>query len=332
MIRSIAWKLGASALDETEDALPKMDNGSFVWVDLSEATEEEEDRVFSEAFPVHPLTLEDINRQRRLPEQGAHLPKVEEFADYLFIITNPLPVPDADGRTRFARRTRPQLSAILTNHLLITCHDRKLPCVDKVWQYVGRHESCLGRGPDYLFHLILDEMVDEYAPVVEALADRLDRIERQIFTRPCQELLTRMLRLKRQVSFLRKTLILERELLARLTRREFALIDEREMVYYRNVYDHVIRYADLVENGRDMVSDLMQTHLAATSNRLNEVMKLLTMFSAIVLPMSLVAGIYGMNFEVLPETKWTYGYPFALGLMAIMGLIGFFFFRWKRWL
>jgi magnesium transporter len=267
-----------------------------------------------------------------MPDHGAHLPKVEEFPSYLFVIVNPLPVADDSGLVRYHMRSRPQLSAILTRTLLITHHDRTLNCVTNVWNYVDRHEACLGRGPDYLFHLILDEMVDEYAPVVETMADQLDKIESRIFARPTRQLLLHLLKLKRKVSFLRKTLIIEREVLARLIRGEFALVDDSEIVYYRNVYDHLVRYTELVESGREMVSDLMQTHLAATSNRLNEVMKLLTMFSAIILPMSLIAGIYGMNFETMPELKWRYGYPFALTLMAICGLISVGFFRWKKWL
>ena len=125
--------------------------------------------------------------------------------------------------------------------------------------YAARHEECARRGPDYLFHLILDAMVDEYAPVVERIADRLDRLEARMFRRPSREVLARLLRLKRQVSFLRKTLILEREVLARLTRGEFDLIDAREIAYYRNVYDHLVRYTELIEAAREMVSDLMQT-------------------------------------------------------------------------
>lgn len=216
--------------------------------------------------------------------------------------------------------------------MLVTHHYAPLPSVAAAREYVGRHGECTRRGPDYLFHLILDEMVDEYAPVVEWVADQLDRVEGRVFRDPSPKLLARLLNLKRRVTFLRKTLVLEREVLARLIRGEFALVEQREVAYYRNVYDHLVRYAELAESGREMVSDLMQTHLAAVSNRLNEVMKVLTMISTVVLPMTLVAGVYGMNFKHMPELEWEYGYPMALGMMAAMAVAAVGLFRWKRWL
>jgi magnesium transporter len=167
--------------------------------------------------------------------------------------------------------------------------------------------------------------------VVERISDRLDRLERRLFTRPSAELIARLLRLKRQVSFLRKTLLLEREVLARLIRGEFRLVEARELVYYRNVYDHLVRYTELIEAAREMVSDLMQSHLSATSNKLNEVMKALTMISTVGLVCGLIAGIYGMNFENLPGLKWEHGFAFALGLMAASAMAAFVFFRWKKW-
>lgn len=335
MIRTYSWAEGEPAATAgTEPLATAPVDGSVVWIDLVNPTPEEEAKVFQTFFAIHPLTLEDITRPRRLADGSAHLPKVEEFPDYLFSIVNPLPLARGSDPEQPPRSTRirPQLSVVMANTLLITHHYDPLPCIDSVWAYASRHAGCVGRGPDYLFHLILDAMVDEYAPVIEEIAGRLDRIEIQLFQQPNQSHLTRLLHNKRRISFLRKTLILEREVLARLTRGEFALVDQREIVYYRNVYDHLVRYTELIENAREMVSDLMQTHLAAASNRLNEVMKLLTMFSAIILPMSLIAGIYGMNFKTLPELDWPYGYPFALGLMALTGLAGFIFFRWKRWI
>jgi magnesium transporter len=134
---------------------------------------------------------------------------------------------------------------------------------------------------------------------------------------------------------LRKTLIYEREITARLARGEFTLIDEREMVYYRNVYDHVVRFTELIESARESASDLMQTHLSAASNKLNEIMKVLTMISTVVLPMTLIAGIYGMNFEqnVLPDFKESaFGFWIALGLMGLTGVGAFIFFRWRNWI
>jgi magnesium transporter len=351
MIHALRWDPTSHAgrlLDpgELPHSYSELSGEDALWIDLENPTPDEEDRVFRQFLPVHPLTLEDVTKPRREPVEGAHLPKAEEFKDYLFVIVNPLPPrfgPAAAGKespqtevfpdqTLRARRRRPQLSAVMTRHVLVTHHYDALAPVDEVRTYAARHEECASRGPDYLFHLILDRMVDEYTPVVEWIADRLDQLEARMFRRPNRDVLMRLLRMKGQVSFLRKTLILEREVLARLTRGEFDLIEPREIAYYRNVYDHLVRYTELIESAREMVSDLMQSHLAAVSNRLNEIMKVLTMISTVVLPMTLIAGVYGMNFKHMPELDWQYGYPFALGLMVAATVGALALFRWMKWL
>lgn len=347
MIHVSRWSEGKPAAANPADLALAADLApeEVVWVDLENPTPEEEEWAFRTFLPVHPLTVEDATKPRREPDQGAHLPKVEEYADYLFAVVNPLPAwavrptpaeePPAEiepnGKPHLSRVGRPQLSAVLTRRVLITHHYDKLGCVDAIRGYVARHADCGGRGPDYLFHLILDDMVDEYAPVVERIADRLDRLEGRLFVNPTPELIHRLLHVKRRVAALRKTLILEREVLARLTRGEFALVDEREVAYYRNVYDHLVRYAELIENAREMVGDLMQAHLSATSNRLNEIMKVLTTISVIGLICTFIAGVYGMNFEYMPEIHWRFGYPFALGLMVAASATAFAIFRWKKW-
>ncbi len=324
---------GGADLLPPRDALPDV-----VWVDLDNPTAEEERRVFEQFFRVHPLTLEDMTRPRREPDQPPHFPKVEEFPDYLFVIVNPIHPqaagavfgghPDADHH----RLTR-QLSAVLTDRVLITHHYETSTSVAELHAHLKRHEVQVGRGPDYLFHLILDVMVDHYAPLLDGVDDSLDELEVEVFTQPSPHLLSRLLGMKRGIIGLRKTMIYEREVLARLARGEFSLIDQREMAYYRNVYDHLIRFTELIEASREMVMDLMQTLLASQANKLNEIMKVLTMISTTILPMTLIAGVYGMNFKGwFPELEWKYGYLFALGLMAAAGAASFGFFRWKKWI
>jgi magnesium transporter len=162
--------------------------------------------------------------------------------------------------------------------------------------------------------------------------ERLDEIEVTLFKQPSHQLISELIRLKRRVIAYRKTLIMMREVLARLTRGEFELVNVREIAYYRNVFDHLVRYTELIEGAREMISDLMQTHLAAVSNRMNSIMKLLAMVSTVILPMSLIASIYGMNFEEMPEIKWKYGYPLALGLMAIVAGIALWVFYRRKWI
>jgi magnesium transporter len=342
MINVFLWDTATNTARWTDEAgLPSREHlPAVVWVDLENPSPEEEKRIFEEFFRVHPLTLEDVQRPRRLPADPPHFPKAEEFRDYLFVIVNPLADECVDlllerSPREEDLRLHTQLSIILTPQVLITHHYKPLTSIAQLRSYLGKHEAQAARGPDFLCHLILDVMVDRYAPVLDRVDDSLDQIENDVFSRPGRHLLERLLGLKRNIILLRKTMIYEREVLARLSRGEFALIEDRERVYYRNVYDHLIRFTELIEASREMVMDLMQTHVAAASNKLNEIMKVLAMISTTILPMSLIAGIYGMNFEnnVWPDFKQSpWGFVIALAMMALSGLGAFGFFRWMRWI
>lgn len=306
-----------------------------VWIDLEDPTEEEEQVVFRDLWPVHTLTLEDITKQRQNRRGLPHFPKVEEFPDYLFLIVNPLALnlsghgPPADEE---CRGVNAQMSFVLNHHGLISHHYQPLASIRETRAFMARHDASADRGPDYICHLILDAMVDEYAPLLDQFDERLDALEENILDGPQPGHLREMVQLKRQLIAIRKTLVYEREALSRMSRGEFDLIDERERVYYRNVYDHLVRFSELIEASRDMIADMMQLHLESQSHKLNEIMKVLTMISTVVLPMNLIAGVYGMNFKHMPELEWEFGYPMALGMMLVTGVVSLGFFRWRKWI
>lgn len=313
--------------------------GVVVWIDLADPTPEEECFVLQEYLPIHPLSFEDVTRLRREPEAPPHFPKVEEFPDYLFVIVNPLTQEflgalDTDGPGVTSRGADPvtQLSAVLTHQVLVTHHYAPMPCVEHLHAHLTRHGAQAARGPDYLFHVALDYTVDQFAPVLDSFDDTLDTLEAEIIQAPRQALFVRLLHLKREVVILRKVLIYEREVLVRLARGEFELVGADETAYYRNVYDHLVRFTDLIETARETVSDLMQTQLSATGNKLNEIMKVLTMISLLGTVCTAIAGVYGMNFEMMPELKWEFGYPMALGLMAAGMAAALGFFKWRGWI
>ncbi|MSU79290.1 MAG: magnesium/cobalt transporter CorA [Gemmataceae bacterium] len=345
MITIFHWQHASKTLDRVlPEALPSLRadilaKDDVVWIDLDQPTADEEQAVFDSFFHPHTLTIEDIVRLRREPDALPHLPKVEEFPDYLFVIVNPLTRQflDVFEKSKFDAaapdQTLTQLSAVLTHDILITHHAARLECIDQVRAYIGRHQAQIERGPDYVFHLILDNTVDEFAGVLDRVESSLDDLESVIVGKPAPSFFLHLLRLKRQIIVLRKTLIAEREVLVRLSRGEFELVNAREMVYYRNVYDHLVRFTELIENSREMASDLMQIYLSAQANHLNQIMKLLTMISTIVLPMTLISGIYGMNFDrLLPTKENSFGFEITLGMMAVSGAVSLGVFWWRRWL
>lgn len=343
MISIYSWHRSAHCvethpLDALDDSSLRDDANRVLWIDLAAPTVDEETRVLQKFLPIHPLSFEDVIRLRREPDALPHLPKVEEFPDYLFVIVNPLRQRYLDlmGRDedRHLELERPftQLSAIVTKNVLVTHHSEPNSCIDQLQKFLARHPAQSDRGPDYLFHLVLDGIIDQFAPVLDHIDDGLDDLEVRVIQSTDNRLFQSILRTKREIIVLRKTLIYEREVLVRLARGEFDLVDDRETVYYRNVYDHLVRFTELIESSREMASDLLQSHLASASNRLNQIMKVLTTISTIILPMSLISGIYGMNFEFMPELKWEFGYFVALGLMLATGVGSVSFFWWKKWL
>jgi magnesium transporter len=334
MIRVFRWD-GRHAIWGGPESLPRRDDHlPCVWIDLDNPTSEEEQKVLHDLLPVHPLTLEDMTRPRRLPDEPPHLPKVEELPDYLFVVVNPLTAHARGSQASPAAPLAGQLSSALTRTLLVTHHCMPLSCIDALRLHLEKHPSHAERGPDFLFHLILDHMVDEYAPLLDEVDDALGSLEEDVFIRPDASLLHRLMGLKRRIVQVRKTLVHEREVLARMWRGELRLIEPAESVYYRNVYDHLLRFTELIEASRETAMDLMQTLLASQANKLNEVMKVLTMISVTILPMSLIAGVYGMNFEhnVWPDFKESpTGFLIALMMMALSGVGAFSLFKWMKW-
>ena len=215
---------------------------------------------------------------------------------------------------------------------LVTHHQRPLRSISYAMELCGKNAQTLGRGPDFLFHIIIDDIVDNYTPILDSLDEAVDGMEEEIFHSPSQRTMVRILELKKNIMTIRRVAVYQREMLNRLSRGEFPLITHEETFFYRNVYDHLVRMTDLADSYRDMVSGLLDAYLSVTSNNLNRVMKVLTIISTIFLPLSVITGFFGMNFKFLPGLEWEYGVLMTTAFMALVGFGMLWVFKWKRWL
>jgi magnesium transporter len=329
-------RLVSSSVEELPALLARDgEEASTVWIDLNDPTTEEEDRILKEVFDFHPLSILDCRRDRLDPDRGDHLPKVEDFGHYLFAIINAIELRREEGGDpadqRISVETH-QFNAYIGERFLVTHHYEPSKAAETTGLLCQKNSLLLERGPDYLYHLILDHIVDEYSPILDELDDRTDELEDEVFNRLDSRTLPKILDMKRQVFRLRRITTYQREMVYRLSRGEFPLVSDREIAYYRNVFDHLVRAAELAESYRDVLTGLLDAYLSMTSNRMNEVMKVLTIISTFFLPLTFIVGLYGMNFEFMPELHWRYGYPFVLGLMVLVSVGMFIFFRRKKWL
>lgn len=316
-----------------EFALAFQQTDGVYWIDLEDPQEAEEETVLVSLLDYHPLAIEDCQRGRG--EEG-HLPKVEDFGEYLFVIFNPIEGPSTaggNGTDQFLEIRTTQLSAFLSRKVLVTHHYKPIQAITNATQLCGKNAQALGRGPDFLFHLIIDQIVDSYTPILDSLDDAIDTMEDEVFHNPSQRTMERILQLKKDIMTVRRISTYQREMLNRLSRGEFApLITPEETIYYRNVYDHLVRMSDLAESYRDVVSGLLDAYLSVTSNKLNQVMKVLTIISTIFLPLSFITGFFGMNFRFLPGADWEYGVLAAALFMLAVGVGMLWVFRRNRWM
>jgi magnesium transporter len=295
--------------------------GRPIWVDLEDRSDETE-ALLKDTFALHPLTVEDVWVDRASP-------KVEQLGDYLYVLVHI--ARSAPGGTDIDLL---ELDLIIGPTFVVT-HDGGCGATAAIHDELERSPRLLAKGPAWLAHALLDRLVDGYLPLLDDLDDRIEALEADVIAKAGTpdggQVLARIFALKRSLQGLRRVSIREREILLRLARGEFDVVPPSALPYYRDVYDHLVRVADLAESYRDLVTGSLDAYLSAQSNRMNEIMKTLTLISTVMLPLTFIAGVYGMNYDYMPELKWRYGYPFALALMAAVAVVIVVWFRRRRW-
>ena len=296
------------------------DPSARVWVDM-ENTGEAGFRALAPALSFHPLAVEDcvvdVNR-----------PKVDDYGDHLYLAVHSARWDAGDPQPILK-----ELDILLGERYLVTYHEETTRSVTKAREVLARRPGLLAQGPDRLLHFILDVMVDNYLPIIERLQELLDDLEEKLFRMPNQRLLAEILRLKRGMAALRRIVGPQRDTILALTREEFTGISPEMRPYLRDVYDRMTRVSDLLDSYRDELAALLEIYATQVSNRLNEVMKVLTIITVVIMPVNLIASIYGMNFA-FPEQGFPHpwGYIWALSVMAIVGGGMYWFVKSRKWL
>ena len=291
----------------------------FLWIDV-EGNSKDDFTSLKKLFRLHPITLENLVAINKRP-------KAEEYPEYLFLIVHP--VTYDNGKIKIS-----ELDLVLGSNYLLTARQSHVNAVSQISENLSKDPVYFDKGPAFLTYSIVDRVIDNYFPAMERMAEELDALETEIFSNPDKKTLNKLFRLKRNMIQFRKTVLAQRETLHFLGRQESELVPSEHRIYFRDTYEHLIRVSDSIDTYREVVSDSMDAYLSVISNRLNEVMKVLTIIATIILPMSLIAGFYGMNVD-FPE----YGlfgksgaYFFAMGIMLTIAAVMLFWFRKKGWI
>lgn len=306
---------GLELLDEW-----KSGSGDKLWVDIDDPTLEALEPVLEQRFGFHELAAEDC-------VSAETLPKYDSFPAYDFFIFRAVRL-DLTGHGCDTLK----LAAFLSHELLFTVHRGIDGPLLEIARRLPADRRLLSNGPDFLLYTIIDQMVDTHFPILDQIEEHVDDLQDAIFLDARPSHLDELLHLKRDINVMRRQSLPQRELLNQISRGDAHFIQKQHLIYFRDVYDHMFRISETIDVERDMMAGTMEAYLSVIANRTNEIMKVLTIFSALMLPMTLIAGIYGMNFENMPELKWLQGYAWAIGLMVAIALVMLTWLGKKGWL
>jgi len=304
-----------------EECFPFKDTPTVTWINVDGIHQVDIIENIGRHFELHPLILEDImNTEQR--------PKIEDFERYIYVVLKMLYYDEKEHETKIE-----QASLILGENFVISFQEMEGDIFDHIRERIRNGKGRIRKmGADYLCYALLDTIVDKYFMILERLGERIEGMEEELVDNPKPELLQEIHRLKREMIFLRKSVWPLREVINSLGRGESSLIQESSRIYLKDVYDHTIQVIDTVETFRDMVSGMHDTYLSVISNRMNEVMKVLTIIATIFIPLTFIAGIYGMNFKFMPELEWRWAYFAVWIVILVIAVIMVIFFRRRRWL
>lgn len=296
-----------------------VDKSNVLWVDVSNPTQEDMETLKTE-FGFHHLALEDALRQNQRT-------KLDEYPGYHFIVLHILSYNKEDEEI-----TSAELHMFIGSNYLVTVHKDSIPTLLSARDRWKQQSEMLQEGIGFLVYSLFDTIIDDYFPVLDIIDDKIDIIEESLLAEDGHEKMSDIFPLRKNLLMLRRHVTPVRDILNIIVRRDQPLFSHQTLLYFQDVYDHLLRILDSIDIYRDMIASLVETHLATQSNQLNITMRTLTAMSIILMSISLIGAIYGMNFKDIPELNWPFGYLYALGLMtAIGGTLWFFFWR-KNWL
>jgi magnesium transporter len=292
---------------------------NVVWADVSDPTSQDFSEL-AEEFGFHPLSIEDCRNAHQRP-------KIEEYPGYYFIVLYEAQLVGSDDDLELR-----ELNIFLGENFLVTVHSRPIRAVETAKRLWGEWVDRQGHGAGTLAYLLIDAIVDDYMPLLDVLSDRMDDLEDSIFGEFRPEVIQDIFRIKKQLLYLRRSITPLRDVFNTMLRREQPIFARETLVYFQDVFDHILRVSDAIDTLRDVLGSTMDAYLSVSGNRMNMVMKRLTSIATILMSVTLIAGVYGMNFDFMPELKWRYGYVFSLGSMVAVGFAIYFFLRRVKWL
>jgi len=287
-----------------------------IWADVTDPSKADLEAL-ARSFPIHTLTLEDVSKT-------GNRVKLEQFPEYVFVITYGIES-GKKGPLGF------QMNFILGKGFLLTVHKEKIPSFDSLKSDMKRLHTILSKGPDMLMHHLMDAETDFYFPVLDEIEDQIDELEEEVYRNIDHKVLGRLFRLKRELLGIRKRTAPQREVVLMLSQKSFPFVSDSASAYYRDIYDHIIRINESIDDYREILSNTLEVHLSLVSNRMNEVMKALTIVATIMLPLTVLTGIYGMNLNI-PESHFDDMYYIVLFIMLIIAVLMMLYFRRKRWI
>jgi magnesium transporter len=308
-------------ISDISECFPFKTTPTVTWINIDGIHQIDIMEKLGKQFELHPLILEDIlNTQQR--------PKFEDFEDRIFVVLKMLSYNDQRQRT-YAE----QVSLVLGPNFVISFQEKVGDVFEPIRDRIRNAKGRIRRmGADYLAYSLLDAVVDNYFVILEKISEKVESMEEELVAKPTEKTLQQIHSLKREMIFLRKSVWPLRELINSLQKSESSFIKESTQIYLRDIYDHTIQIIDTIESLRDTVSGMLDVYLSSISNRMNAVMKVLTIIATIFIPLTFIAGIYGMNFKYMPELEWRWGYGIVILVMVVVAVLMLLYFRRKKWL
>ena len=328
MLRALYYKGNGDLLTEISPhdyAAALQDKTGVLWVDFGGEEPQPSEDILLNVFKFHPLAIDDALHE-------THVPKVDDWEEYLYIAMHAISFTSGEDDIEGI-----ELDIFLGANYIITHHDLPIQALDRVWDACTKDVRHFKRGADHVLYKLTDELIVDYMQVVETLDEEIEIVENEVLGRPSAQIVQRIFTLKRATLHLRRVLSPLREVLNKLARDDYAVIDAKDRVYFRDVYDHLVRLHDISESLRDLVGGVLDTYLSVINNRMNEIMKTLTLITTLFMPISFVAGFFGMNFfqpvvkELMP---WTGNFAFILMMLVVVGTpVGMFIWaRRRKWM